>query len=141
MSIETRRELGRLGEELVFKYCGVVGSSDAYDSEKDGTDNNGQTVEVKTQMRYVQRDLFSIRADKATNLNKCMNADRLIFVEYGHGDVIRIYECTDRQKHTRYTMNNGTHMLGWNVSDMSLLYIIYDIDLAKRMRGLSRSNY
>ena len=140
-SITNRRKLGALGEDLfcLLEHC--VKSSDPFDSVKDMVDSNGKNVEVKTQARYSSKNLFTIRADKATNLNKCMTVDRLIFIEFDQSDTIGVFECVNRAKFVQYTTLNGTPMLGWPIHSMLQLHSIKDKKLAEWMRALSTSKY
>jgi hypothetical protein len=139
MSQDNRRALGKLGEDLFarLEYC--ILSEDVFDSEKDGIDINGKTVEIKTQYRFHSRNLFTIRADKQTNFDKCMTVDRLIFVEYNVDDTINVFECTNRKDYVKYKTSFGVPMIGWNVDDMKKLYSINDAKLAEHMRSLSGS--
>ena len=139
MNQDNRRALGKLGEDLFarLEYC--ILSEDVFDSEKDGIDINGKTVEIKTQYRFHSRNLFTIRADKQTNFEKCMNVDRLIFVEYNVDDIINIFECTNRKDYVKYTTSYNVPMIGWNVDDMKKLYTLQDKNLAEQMRSLSGS--
>ncbi len=140
-NITNRRKLGALGEDLFCLLEQCVKSSDPFDSVKDMVDSNGKNVEVKTQARYSSKNLFTIRADKATNLNKCMTVDRLIFIEFDQSDTIGIFECIDRSKFVQYTTLNGTRMLGWPIDTMLQLHSIKDKKLAEWMRALSTSKY
>lgn len=139
MSIENRRALGKLGEDLFAKLEYCILSEDRFDCEKDGIDINGKTVEIKTQYRFHSRNLFTIRADKQTNFDKCMTVDRLIFVEYNVDDTINVFECTNRKDYVKYKTSFGVPMIGWNVDDMKKLYSINDASLAENMRNLSGS--
>ena len=140
-NITNRRKLGALGEDLFCLLEQCVKSSDPFDSVKDMVDSNGKNVEVKTQARYSSKNLFTIRADKATNLNKCMTVDRLIFIEFDQSDTIGVFECVDRSKFVQYTTLNGTRMLGWPIDTMLQLHSIKDKKLAEWMRALSTSKY
>ena len=140
-NITQRRKLGALGEDLFCLLENCVRSTDPFDSVKDAVDSNGKNVEVKTQARYASKNLFTIRADKATNLNKCMTVDRLIFIEFDQSDTIGVFECTDRAKFVQYTTANGTRMLGWPIDGMLQLHSIKDTRLAEWMRSLSTSKY
>jgi len=136
-SITNRRKLGELGEAFFCLLEQCQRSSDPYDSEKDAVDANGKTVEIKTQARYSYKNMFTVRA-KSTNLNKCMNVDRLIFVEFDQTDTIGVFECIDRSKFVQYTTSKGIEMVGWSISDnMKQLHSIKDKKLAEWMRFLS----
>lgn len=139
MNQDNRRTLGKIGEDLFarLEYC--ILSEDVFDSVKDGIDINGKTVEIKTQYRYHGKNLFSIRADKETNFNKCMNVDRLIFIEYTTDDTINVFECTDRKNYVRYRTSYNVPMVGWNVDNMKKLYTVNDKDLSDEMKKASSS--
>ena len=139
MNSNTNRiKLGELGEALFCLLEKCKRSNDPFDSEKDAVDANGKTVEIKTQARYAYKNMFTIRA-KMTNINKCLNVDRLIFIEFDNSDTIGVFECIDRSKFVKYTTSNGTQMLGWPINDnMARLHSIKDKKLAELMRFLSR---
>ena len=140
-NITSRRKLGALGEDLFCLLENCTQSTDPFDSVKDAVDANGKNVEIKTQARYASKNLFTIRADKATNLNKCMTVDRLIFIEFDQTDTIGVFECVDREDYKKYTTANGTQMLGWPIDKMTQLHSIKDKKLAEWMRSLSTSKY
>jgi hypothetical protein len=106
-------------------------------------DPAGQFVEVKTQNRYAKLDVFSIRLDKAPNLNKCMQVDRLVVVEYDHSDEIKIWECVNRNDFVDYDVATPggfrRRMRGFRCAGMKLLTLHYNPALAAQMRGLSSS--
>jgi hypothetical protein len=137
--------LGNLGEDLVAKVLNCTLSSDQFDSVKDMVDPDGRNIEVKTQNRYAARDVFSIRRDKETNLNKCMTVDRLLVVEYDASPELKIWEVTDRNDFQDYTTRpygrnpRGLDMRGWNINSMNLLHKEFDDELARSMRELSSS--
>ena len=140
-NITNRRKLGELGEALFCLLEKCERSDDPFDSVKDAIDQNGKNVEIKTQARYASKNLFTIRSDKATNLNKCMTVDRLIFIEFDQTDTIGVFECVKRQDYTKYTTSNGTPMLGWPIDKMLKLHTIKDKRLVEWMRSLSTSKY
>ena len=116
-------ELGAIGEEMVadlFRLRGhkVVLSENKYDSEKDMM-IDGQTCEVKTQMPYFLRKLFSVKPDQHF---KCINADKLIWVEAPskHNDYrVDIYEAPARGKRVfiKYkAKKNGVYVSRYGMS-------------------------
>lgn len=81
MSDRSIERLGRAGETIIANYCRkhgqlVEASVDQFDSEKDMV-IDGLRCEVKTQVPWVTKNAFTIRPKQ---LNKCKNADRVIFV-------------------------------------------------------------
>ena len=93
----TRNErIGQIGEDLVQELLGGTLSEDKYDMDKDLTLEDGTEVEVKTQARWVKENAFTITAN-SHNLQKCLDVDRLIFVEYGKNDNILIWEDNIRK--------------------------------------------
>lgn len=136
-------KLGKIGELLVSKLEDAVLSEYKYDSTKDMTTKDGVKIEVKTQNRHPNGS-FTVNAMHATNLSKCMTVDRLIFVEYDSSDIIKIFECTDRDYkivNTKPTAREpmGRIMCCWPISKMKKLAEINDYKLASEMRSLSNS--
>lgn len=139
------RAQGNLGEQAVQRLLGGWRSPDPFDQNQDMTDQDGRSVEVKTQYRYriEGRDIFSVKWASPidpgrTNFEKCLKADRLIFVEYrpvvfgdwpGAGpyraefhDVVHIWECIDRKTDAkRYRANVWKY--AWPIDLMSLLWV------------------
>jgi len=119
-------ELGSIGEDLVadlYRRRGhqVTLSENKYDSVKDML-IDGQTCEVKTQMPFFYKRMFTI---KVNQYFKCMNSDMLIWVETPskHNDYrIDIYESPPRgmrlfrKYHTR-----GRDMYGMNFCETTLI--------------------
>lgn len=152
MSDSNKVKLGKIGEKLIAKYFNIPENVDHYDKAKDLIMYDGKTIEVKTQNRYPQKNVFSFRApspgdDSRTALNglnnvlKCMSVDRLIFVEYDNSDIIRAYECVDRKTYILYTTSKPLNMIGFPIGKMQLLFEFEDASLAKEMRSLSQSSY
>jgi hypothetical protein len=137
--ITNKHRLGEIGELLVAHLENAVASDNRYDTIKDLTEENGTQIEVKTQNRHPGMNVFSIGADKQTNRDKCMNVDRLIFVEYNATSKIQVWECGPRQNFVRYRTNSMKNMIGWPISEMTLLHEIDEPELANKMRSLSQS--
>ena len=136
--------LGKIGEMLVATYMNGTLSEDKYDSNKDMTINDNQTLEVKTQNRYTEMDAFTVNAPTGklgiANLIKCFNADHLIFVEYDYSNDIKIWSApTTNKKYTLFTTSKGCDRIAFPVSQMQLLYTHHDPKLASEMRSLSQS--
>lgn len=134
-----KHRLGDIGEKIAARLENAIASTDRYDTVKDLIDGQGKLIEVKTQNRHPSMGVFSIGADKQTNREKCMNVDRLIFVEYDSSPEIKIWECGPRQNFIRYRTNSMKNMIGWPISEMTLLHTVNSPDLASRMRDLSQS--
>ena len=129
--------LGFIGECLVAKYLGAIPSTDQFDSEKDLTLPDGSTIEVKTQNRFRKLNAFTVKADKSTNLNKCLSVDKLLFVEFDWGDTIQIWDCVDRNYYT--TKTSQGEMACWPIEKMNLLHVHTSSKLAYEMRKLSNA--
>lgn len=138
--MEDRREhLGRLGEELVAKVLKGTLSYEKYDGEKDMVFGDGTYVEVKTQPRWKNANCFTIDETVTNNnINKCLNVDRLIFVEPGLNDNIRIYECIDRTYAIKKPRGKETYC--FSVDNMKLITTIVDKDLCNKMISLSNTD-
>jgi len=138
-------ELGSIGEDLVadlFRRQGseVALSENKYDSVKDMI-VDGQTCEVKTQMPYHIKKMFTIKVDQYF---KCMNADKLIWVETPskHNDYrIDIYESPARGlRMFRKYKAQGRDMYGMNYCDITLIDSHEGSVDAVRMMRLTNSN-
>jgi len=138
-AITNKHRLGDIGEKIVARLENAIVSADRYDTVKDLTDKHGKQIEVKTQNRHPSMGVFSIGADAQTNRDKCMSVDRLIFVEYDSTSSIRVWECGPRENAIRYRTNSMKNMIGWPISEMSLLHQIDEPALADKMRSLSQS--
>lgn len=134
-----KHRLGDIGEKIVAHLENAIISTDRYDTIKDLTDSQGKQIEVKTQNRHPSMGVFSIGADQETNRNKCMNVDRLVFVEYDSGPTIKVWECGPRKNVIRYRTNSMKNMIGWPISEMTLLHTVNSPELSFRMRSLSQS--
>lgn len=138
-------KLGKLGEKLVAYVLNGQLSNDEYDRNKDMT-VLGNSVEVKTQVRYKQYGVFSIKLPNGlglglNNLIKCFTVDRLIFVEYDESDIIKIYEMImqNRKHHIIYTTSKNKAMIGFKIDKMELIHSVASFELADKMRKLSTS--
>jgi hypothetical protein len=131
-------QIGDIGEMLVALFEGCVRSTNPFDEVKDMTDPFGKFVEVKTQNRYAKLDVMTT-GKKTVNLRKCMQVDRLIFVEYGHGPKIKIWEVRDRNNYFDYATTKGIFMRGWRCSGLKLLHELDMPKTAAQLRALSTS--
>ena len=138
-------ELGSIGEELVadlYRRRGhqVSLSENKYDSVKDML-IDGQTCEVKTQMPFFYKRMFTI---KVNQYFKCMNSDMLIWVETPskHNDYrIDIYESPARGKRFfRKYKAQGRDMYGMSFDDTKLLDCIEGSVEAVAMMKLTNSD-
>lgn len=130
-------KLGLLGELVVLKAFGGRLSDDTYDDNKDIILPDGQHCEVKTQERFWMKNAFSVRADRQSNLNKCLNVDKLYFVEYDFSDTIKIWDCEDRAYFT--TRTSRGEMVCWPIDKMNLIYSYNSPKISTEMRRLSSS--
>lgn len=132
-------EMGKIGELLVRAICRdkTDFSRSPFDYEKDII-SKGQTIEIKTQIRYYKLDAFTINTNQAI---KCKNADFLIFVEYSmDSDKIRLWNCEDFSKGYTTVTSHG-EMIAFDVSDLTLISILDWPMLAQKMRDISTSNF
>lgn len=132
-------KLGDLGENIVVQRLGGVRSSNKYDAEKDLI-LNGESVEVKTQGRYNKANCFVVDETFTNNqIHKCSTVDRLLFIEPGKGQKIRIWECHDRN----YTVRNiryNKESYCFDINKMELLDEFVDDSLWCQMVDLTSTN-
>jgi hypothetical protein len=134
-------KLGTLGEIYYQALFGGLLSEDTFDEEKDLTQSDGKTVEIKTQSRYRHSNAFTV-SKRSANLKKCLYVDRLIFIEYSLSDTINIWECVDRRSVFTASMEdvNGIRIMAcWPVDKMLLLKKTKHPKLAEMMREFSKS--
>ena len=143
--MSNQARLGKIGESLVAQVLGASLVDDPYDSVKDLLLPNGETIEVKTQNRHPTKPLLTISAVNSgnglTNIIKCLTVDHLIFVEYDHSDIIKIWSMPweNRRYYQMYTTRQGKQMIGFEISKMELIHQHQDKKLAEQMRSLSQS--
>ena len=89
--------------------------------------------------KYQNLVFLLIQTPHSTNLRKCMNVDRLIFIEYSAGPEILIWECIDR--HSAYTVctASGREMVCWPIDRMQLLRAENNPKLAELLRHFSNT--
>lgn len=129
--------LGDIGEIWYHAHFGGTPSIDKYDSEKDHTDKDGTAVEIKTQSRHPYQ-CFTINTANKNQLKKCVQVDKLIFIEYSLSDTIIVYECTNRVFYTTIT-DDGRRMACWPIEDMTVIAKCKNKKLANLMRYFSKS--
>ena len=113
-----------------------------YDSEKDMTTEDGTKVEVKTQVPWYTENAFTLDRAKKINFDKCMNVDRLVFVEIPtRNDVIKVYECVDRRGGWTSTTSSGRRMYCLPISEMILIHSEVNSELARSLRTDSNSKF
>src|ERR1035437_9950264 len=93
--------MGDIGEALICANFGGRLSTNKYDQEKDLIIvATGEKVEVKTQVRYRLKAMMTVQPNQ---LRKCLEVDRLMFVEYDDTDDVRIWECVRREAYEEFT--------------------------------------
>lgn len=138
--------MGKLGEQLFLQLFGGVQSADEYDKIKDVV-LDGRNVEIKAQNRHPTKAVFAIRDAYikngsivgVDNIIKCFNVDRLIFVEYDYTNKIKLWECPQPRQYVRYITSKQLAMIGFPISQMTLLAEHEDVSLANQFRSLSQS--
>lgn len=136
-----KSKLGDLGERIAAQALNATRNDNWWDPNGDMTLNeSGEETEVKTQRRDIYRNMFTVNTMHSNQVEKCVNVERLFFVEYDESNTVKIWECTDR-RFTIYETRDGRLMAGWPVSKMTLVREIEDASLAKEMRSLSQSRH
>jgi hypothetical protein len=133
-------EIGAIGEKIVFDLLAaeheVFMSEDKFDSVKDMLADS-KTVEVKTLVPIKIFDSFCIGSNQIV---KCMNADRLFFVEIGKGNGIHVYESLKPRLPQRREYNSDTCYF-FKLTELKLYGIVQSKSAANRLRALSPSKY
>lgn len=134
--------IGDIGETIAADTFGAIRSTDRFDSKKDMViDFTNETLEIKTQVRYVMKNVFAIDLKNRTNFDKCMTVDRLVFVEIPQsGTIIRMWECIDRKAGETYSTSNGKRKWGWYINKMRLIRQIDNAELVTTLKTLSSSS-
>lgn len=139
---QTNREImGRLGEEALSAKYGFTLSDDKYDMEKDAIDEDGNRVEIKTQNRH-PAGYFTVNLANVNQLKKCVEVDRLLFLEYDNTDILKVWESPKNDKARRaktIRTRDGRAMGGFPIDEMKLIDEIEDIDLSNMLKQLSQS--
>lgn len=129
--------LGDIGEIWYHAHYGGTPSDDKYDMDKDHVDEDGASVEIKTQSRHPY-GCFTINTKNTNQLRKCIEVDKLIFIEYSLSDTIIVYECIDRTYTTTIT-SDGRRMACWPIDNMQVVAKCKNKKLAALMRHFSKS--
>ena len=108
---QTNKEImGRLGEECLAARYDLVLSDDKYDMEKDAKDADGLNVEIKTQNRH-PAGFFTVNMKHTNQVTKCMEVDRLMFLEYDNSDTLKVWECPKTDEARRRFVFFGTRTI------------------------------
>jgi hypothetical protein len=135
--LTNKEKLGKIGEEIVSHFLNGTLSENKYDDKKDMI-VDGKFVEVKTQPRWKKENSFTVDESKTqNNFFKCLTVDRLIFVEPGKNDEIRIFECTDRSYRIMHPRKIETYL--FDVSKMKLLISFKNHQICEQMISLSNT--
>ena len=139
---QTNKEImGRLGEECLAARYDLVLSDDKYDMEKDAKDADGLNVEIKTQNRH-PAGFFTVNMKHTNQVTKCMEVDRLMFLEYDNSDTLKVWECPKTDEARRPKMirtRDGRAMAGWNIEKMDMVEEFEDAELVSMLKNLSQS--
>jgi hypothetical protein len=101
----------------------------------------GASVEVKTQVRWVKENSFTVSKTKTNNnIKKCVEVDRLIFVEPGRSDNIRFYECVDRSYSTILEEFTNSERYLFDIKKMKLIKTVKNKKVCNAMIKLSKTN-
>ena len=132
-------DLGIIGENLVAEHLNGIRFADPYSRHCDLVDSNGNLVEVKTQVRWRTQNSFTVDMALSNQLKKCLEVDRLIFVEYDSSDNVVLWEAPAKSQRTfnAFTTKYGKNMAGFPISSMKVIQKIYNPQLASKMRSLS----
>jgi hypothetical protein len=130
--------LGDIGEVWYHAHFGGIPSIDKYDSSKDHTDADGKEVEIKTQSRHPY-GCFTLDTAQKNQLKKCVEVDKLIFIEYSLSDTIIVYECIDRRGCYTTMTEDNRRMACWPIEDMVIITKCKNKKLAALMRNFSNS--
>jgi hypothetical protein len=137
----TRLEtIGQIGEQIVQNVYGGVLSEDKYDSVKDLVLDDGTLVEVKTQPRWQKENCFTLDYNKKVNYNKCLNVDKLIFVEPTKSGFINIYEAPEKGSRHFYEKSVGRNKKYCiSISDCKLAHRLYLPEENSKLVELTRT--
>lgn len=132
-------QIGDIGESIAQQVLGGSLSEDPYDMDRDIILEDGTNVEVKTQVRWRNKDVFTVN-DTVTghNIEKCLNVDRLIFVEPTSNGTFRILECTERKYGVSHPRGRKTYT--FPAGDMKLLDEVCRPDLWSDFMKLTRTS-
>ncbi len=128
--------VGDIGEAIIKHHFSANLSENYYDNVKDGYDFFGKSFEVKTQARMHYDHTLSCALSQS---KKCLNIDRLIFVEYDDTSYIKIWEVINKNNYVRYTTNSGLRKMKWYIKEMISLAVIYNVNVANTLRKYSNA--
>lgn len=132
-------ELGDVGEDVVATILTATKATDKYDSDKDLTLFDGTEVEVKTQVRWVSENSFSVPSTHTGNqLRKCLNVERLLFVEPGRNGFVRVYDCIDRSYRIKELEGRVSYL--FDISKMNLIFNQKSDKICKKMVNLTKTD-
>jgi len=145
-SDQLKTKTGDLGEKLVARYFRqnnsiVEESLDLFDRSKDMS-IDGESCEVKTQQPWHKEQAFTV---KPNQLQKCLEVDRLIFVETPskyNGNCVKLYEIPKDKRQTRVmrTSDNRTMHL-YSKKHAILLTTITDHGIIEQFRRYTMSTW
>jgi hypothetical protein len=137
----TRKELiGEIGENIVKDVLGGTLSENKYDSAKDLVLNDGTFIEIKTQPRWQKHQCFTLDGYNETNLKKCQNVDRLIFVEPTLQGKILLFEAPEKSQrkfNIIYAGRNKRFCL--DVNTCKIIHVYEDKELNDLLISLSNT--
>ena len=109
--------------------------------EKDAKDADGLNVEIKTQNRH-PAGFFTVNMKHTNQVTKCMEVDRLMFLEYDNSDTLKVWECPktdDARRPKMIRTRDGRAMAGWNIEKMDMVEEFEDAELVSMLKNLSQS--
>lgn len=131
--------LGDIGEVWYHAHFGGTPSTDKYDGTKDLVGSDGTTtIEIKTQSRHPY-GCFTLDTAQKNQLKKCLEVDKLIFIEYSLSDTIIVYECINRRGCYTTMTEDNRRMACWPIEDMVVITKCKNKKLAALMRNFSKS--
>jgi len=140
-ALDWRGEIGNIGEHIVYNLLkretdDVEFSEDKYDPRKDMM-ASALSIEVKTLVLIKKYQAFTVGSNQIV---KCINVDRLFFVEIANGDYIRVYE-SPKPRRPFSKLFNGDTCYFFKLIDLILYDTIHDREMAARLRALTPSKY
>jgi hypothetical protein len=146
-SEQRKSKTGDLGERLVARYFRQQGfqveeSLDLFDRKKDMIIDQNQSCEVKTQQLWHLQKAFTIRESQ---LKKCSNVDKLIFVEtpskYNQNRVF-LYEFPKDKRQTRLMKTKDDRLMYlFPISNAILLETIDDPLICEQFNNYTLSTW
>lgn len=143
------QNLGKAGEMIVANYFASLGqkikiSVDQFDSKKDMLVEE-ETIEVKTQVPFVNKNSFTI---KENQLKKCKTVNKVIFISvpnkhkphFSEGKAFVIE--SDKMKFSEYVTKDGRKMILIPISqpEMKELFVLSEND-CKTLQKYSVSSW